>query len=80
MGPFVRAYLRAHDGSEVARARARVWLQHLLDTHRNQEAGLGHISEVADGDAPHRPGGCIAQAWSLAELLRAEEAVSTEGI
>jgi Glycogen debranching enzyme len=33
--------------------------------------GLGQISEMADGDAPHQPRGCIAQAWSVAELLRA---------
>ncbi len=30
----------------------------------------GQISEVFDGDAPHRPGGCFAQAWSVAEVLR----------
>jgi glycogen debranching enzyme len=36
-----------------------------------QEAGLGHISEICEGDAPHRPCGCIAQAWSVAEVLRA---------
>jgi glycogen debranching enzyme len=35
------------------------------------DAGLGHISEVFDGDAPYHPGGCIAQAWSVAEILRA---------
>ncbi|MHB8772228.1 MAG: amylo-alpha-1,6-glucosidase [Syntrophales bacterium] len=34
------------------------------------EAGIGSVSEVFDGDAPHRPGGCIAQAWSVAELIR----------
>jgi predicted glycogen debranching enzyme len=34
------------------------------------EAGLGSVSEVFDGNAPHLPGGCIAQAWSVAELLR----------
>ena len=36
------------------------------------EAGLGQISEVFDGDPPHHPGGCIAQAWSVAEMLRAQ--------
>jgi glycogen debranching enzyme len=35
------------------------------------DAGLGQISEIADADAPHQPRGCIAQAWSVAELLRA---------
>lgn len=39
-------------------------LAHLFD------AGLGSVSEVFDGDSPHTPGGCIAQAWSVAELLR----------
>ena len=34
------------------------------------EAGLGQISEIFDGDPPHKPRGCIAQAWSVAELLR----------
>jgi len=34
------------------------------------EAGLGQVSEIFDGDAPHQPRGCIAQAWSVAELLR----------
>ena len=33
--------------------------------------GLLNVSEVFDGDPPHRPGGTIAQAWSVAELLRA---------
>jgi glycogen debranching enzyme len=31
---------------------------------------VGQLPEVFDGDAPHRAGGCIAQAWSVAELLR----------
>ena len=34
-------------------------------------AGLGTLSEVFDGDPPHAPGGCVAQAWSVAEPLRA---------
>src|SRR6185369_7290087 len=38
------------------------------------EAGLGSISEVFDGDPPHAPRGCIAQAWSVAELLRVKRA------
>jgi glycogen debranching enzyme len=35
------------------------------------KAGLGSVSEVFDGEAPYTPGGCIAQAWSVAEPLRA---------
>ena len=34
------------------------------------EAGIGQISEIFDGDKPHKPRGCIAQAWSVAEILR----------
>jgi predicted glycogen debranching enzyme len=69
MGPFVTAYLKVNGRSEPALRQAEQWLapfkEHL------SEAGLGHISEIFDGDAPHRPVGCVAQAWSVAELLRA---------
>ena len=34
------------------------------------EAGIGHLPEIADGDAPHAPRGCPFQAWSVAEALR----------
>lgn len=69
MGPFVTAFVRAHDRSVAARQQARRWLNGFL-VHLG-EAGLGQVSEVFDGRAPHTPGGCIAQAWSVAELLRA---------
>ena len=39
-------------------------------------AGLGSLSEIFDGDAPHAPRGCIAQAWSVAEVLGAWTAIS----
>ncbi len=69
MGPFITAYVKVNEGSEVARRQASEWLaplrEHLTD------AGLGHISEIFDGDAPQLPRGCIAQAWSVAEILRA---------
>ena len=35
------------------------------------EVGLGSVSEIFDGDPPHTPRGCFAQAWSVAEVLRA---------
>ena len=69
IGPFITAYARAHDKSEQARERARGWLAR-FHAHLN-EAGLGHISEIFDAEAPHAPQGCIAQAWSVAEVLRA---------
>ena len=55
-----------------ALARERLeWLRTiLLELDR---AGLDHVSEVFDGDEPHRPGGTFAQAWNTGELLRARE-------
>ena len=68
-GPFITAYVKVNGGSETARRQAGEWLaplkEHLTD------GGLGHISEIFDGDAPQLPRGCIAQAWSVAEILRA---------
>jgi predicted glycogen debranching enzyme len=69
MGPFISAYVRIHNRSAASKARAERWLQG-FDEHL-MAAGLGQISEIADGDPPHTPRGCIAQAWSVAELLRA---------
>ena len=69
MGPFIAAYLYVHGHSREARTQARQWLS-ALHRYASQE-GLGQIPEVFDGDAPQRAGGCIAQAWSVAELLRA---------
>jgi glycogen debranching enzyme len=69
MGPFITAYVRVNGGSDAARASAAQWLAGFED--HLQTAGLGQVSEVADAETPHRPGGCVAQAWSVAELLRA---------
>jgi glycogen debranching enzyme len=69
MGPFVTAYMKIDGGSHEARMQAEKWLSPLKN--HLCAAGLGHISEIFGGDAPHRPVGCIAQAWSVAELLRA---------
>ena len=68
LGSFLTAYVKVHGESQEARRRADKFLDpmraHLFD------AGLGQISEVFDGDPPHHPGGCFAQAWSVAEILR----------
>jgi predicted glycogen debranching enzyme len=71
MGAFVDAWLRVRGGSDAAKAEARVRFLAPLVGHLNQ-AGLDHVSELVDGDAPHRPGGCPFQAWSLGELIRIE--------
>ncbi|MEM3267535.1 MAG: amylo-alpha-1,6-glucosidase [Conexivisphaerales archaeon] len=63
LGPFISAKLRA--GFTVYLDRiVTPFKKHMLD------AGLGTISEIFDGDAPHTPRGCIAQAWSVAEIIR----------
>ena len=70
IGPFITAYLRVHGRTPASLAQARLYLQSFREHLR--EAGVGQISEIFDGDAPHTPRGCIAQAWSVAELLRCE--------
>jgi len=69
MGPFLTAYIKVQGRSEPARRQAEFWLSAFKDHLSN--SGLGQISEIFDGDEPHRPAGCIAQTWSVAELLRA---------
>jgi len=69
MGPFISAYVKVNGDSEAARRQAAAWLAPLKD--HLADGGLGHISEILDGDSPQRPCGCIAQAWSVAEILRA---------
>jgi predicted glycogen debranching enzyme len=68
IGPYLSAYLKVNGNTKPAIEQARRRLAgfdgHLLD------AGLGQISEIFEGDAPHAPCGCIAQAWSVAEILR----------
>jgi predicted glycogen debranching enzyme len=66
IGPFVDAWLRVHPRDHAAARR-------LLDpfTAHLAEGCIGTISEVADAEAPFYPRGCVAQAWSVAEVLRA---------
>ncbi len=64
-GPFIEAHLRVHGDA----ARAELLLGPFEDLIR--QMGLGTLSEINDGDAPMEPRGCIAQAWSVAEALRA---------
>src|SRR6184192_1347278 len=53
LGPFITAYIRVNGCSDAAREQAAEWLKP-LESHLS-EAGLGHISEIFEGDAPHRP-------------------------
>ena len=69
MGPFVEAWLKSHGGTSNAKREAQQRFIAPLLAHLNR-AGVGHVSEIADGAAPHTPRGCPFQAWSVAELLR----------
>ena len=68
-------------GQRRRTAAVKKRLRALLDGFEEHlgEHGVGHVSEVFDGDPPQRPGGCFAQAWSVAELLRAYALLDAEG-
>jgi predicted glycogen debranching enzyme len=65
MGPFVTAHLRVYRNPDQAREFLEPFGNHLCNH------GIGTLSEIFDGDPPHQPNGCIAQAWTVAEVLRA---------
>jgi predicted glycogen debranching enzyme len=69
LGPFALAHLAAHGDPAAARAFLEP-LAHHLEDH-----GIGSIAEIFEGNAPFAPRGCIAQAWSVAETLRAWHAI-----
>jgi predicted glycogen debranching enzyme len=69
IGPFVDAWLRVKGDDAARRAEARQRFLGPLRAHLSA-AGLGHVYEIADGDAPHTPRGCPFQAWSLGEVIR----------
>lgn len=71
LGPFVLAHLRVYNNPALARQFLEPMANHLFDH------GMGSLSEIFDGDPPMTPRGCIAQAWTVAEVLRAW--VATEG-
>ena len=74
LGPFTAAWLAANGDTMEARAEARTRFVAPLVAHLSV-AGLGHVSEIADGDAPHTPRGCPFQAWSLGEMIRMQTMV-----
>ena len=73
LGPFVRAHLRTFGNPIRARSYLEPLAQHLRDSC------VGQVSEIFDGDPPHAARGCFAQAWSVAEVLRAWFAVQAHG-
>lgn len=81
LGPFVTAWVKTYGDSPSVRRDARLFLQGLFE--HLDEACLGQVSEIFDGERPHRARGCVAQAWSVAEPLRAlieDIAVTSEGV
>jgi predicted glycogen debranching enzyme len=68
IGPLVDAHFRVLGRTPESMRTARSWLAPLRAHVR--EAGMGSVSEIFDGDPPHAPRGCFAQAWSVAELCR----------
>jgi glycogen debranching enzyme len=76
LGPFVEAWVRVHGGTPEARVEARGRFLTPLLAHLSQ-AGVGHLSEIADAEPPHTPRGCPFQAWSVGEALRLDQVVLT---
>jgi predicted glycogen debranching enzyme len=73
-GAFVDAWVSVRGGgADVVREARKRFLAPL--TAHLDEAGLGHVSEIADADSPHTPRGCPFQAWSLGELLRLDRVI-----
>ncbi len=66
IGPYIDALLKTRpDGFEAAQTAIAALVEHL------GENCIGYVGEVFDAEAPYTPGGCVAQAWGVAELLRA---------
>jgi predicted glycogen debranching enzyme len=70
IGPFVEAYVRVH--GSTARVRSEARRRFLAPLLVEVERSYGHLTEIADAEAPHLVGGCPCQAWSLGEVLRLE--------
>lgn len=69
LGGFFSAYLKVNDHSKDALKKALKLLEP-IKKHLTDSGCIGSISEIFDGDAPHTPRGCYAQAWSVGEILR----------
>ncbi|WP_069649897.1 amylo-alpha-1,6-glucosidase [Caloranaerobacter ferrireducens] len=68
IGPFVEAYVKVNNNSKESKLNAKYMLEEFY--YHMKDACIGSISEIFDGDEPHYPKGCPAQAWSVGEVLR----------
>ncbi|HWB26252.1 MAG TPA: amylo-alpha-1,6-glucosidase [Chitinophagaceae bacterium] len=64
LGPYIDAVIKVHGHCATVTAIIDAFKQHFKDDC------IGSVPEIFDGDAPHHPRGCVAQAWSVAEMLR----------
>jgi predicted glycogen debranching enzyme len=71
IGPFISAHLKVYQDPPLARSYLKPLFRNLFDH------GLGSLSEIFDGAAPHAARGCFAQAWSVAEALRVLDELHT---
>jgi predicted glycogen debranching enzyme len=71
LGPFALAHLRVFQDPDIAASFLEPMLKHV------EAAGLGTASEIFDGDPPFAPQGCVAQAWTVGETLRAWRVITT---
>ncbi|GIW23151.1 MAG: glycogen debranching protein [Candidatus Sericytochromatia bacterium] len=65
IGPFITSFMKIYNDKEKALQLIKPLIEHF-----NNDYGIANIAEIFDGDFPHKPKGCIAQAWSIAELIR----------
>jgi len=65
IGPYITSFMKIYSDRNKALEILKPIIQHF-----NNDNGIANISEIFDGDFPYNPRGCIAQAWSIAELIR----------
>jgi glycogen debranching enzyme len=73
IGPYVDAWLKLHPNEKAEARKLLAGFENHLD-----EACVSSISEIFDAEPPHTPRGCIAQAWSVAEVLRSWANTATD--
>jgi len=76
IGPFVESFLKVNNFSRKSKRKAAEFIQPLMQ-HLTEDGCLGQLCEIFDGDNPREPKGCFAQAWSVAELIRAYRLINS---
>ena len=72
----MESFLKVNGFSRKSKKKAAEYIQPLLK-HLTEDGCLGSVSEIFDGDKPHKPKGCFAQAWGVAELIRAYQLINS---